>query len=72
MDQKSTVKTNLSFTNKNIFILGIFTIGVNISMKSLGLFNKVLTKKQKAIPSTVLKRASGTLRLLSTYSSDQF
>lgn len=72
MDRKSTVKTNLSFTNKNIFILGIFTIGVNISMKSLGLFNKVLTKKQKAIPSTVLKRASGTLRLLSTYSSDQF
>lgn len=50
MDWKSNVKTNPSFTNKNIFILGIFTLGVNISMKSSGLFNKVLTKNKGLSP----------------------
>nr|KAF6363078.1 hypothetical protein mPipKuh1_010076 [Pipistrellus kuhlii] len=43
-DQKCKVKTNSSFANKIIFILRIFTFGVNISMKSLGFFSKFSLK----------------------------
>lgn len=45
-DWKSNVKANSSFTSKIIFILKICTLGVNISMKSLGFFSKFSLKAE--------------------------
>lgn len=40
------IRTNSSFTNRIVFFLKIFTPKINISMKSLGFFSKVLTRNR--------------------------